>query len=89
MDQHFINTPLEKNLPVIFGLINVFNSSFLKYESVAIMPYSESLCTFPEYIQQLSMESNGKSVGLNNKEIYFHTGPVVFGEIGTNGQHRY
>jgi glucose-6-phosphate isomerase len=89
MDEHFRTTPFEKNLPVILGLLTVWNTNFLGAETVAVLPYEQYLKRFPAYLQQLTMESNGKHVTLAGKAIKYQTGPVYWGEPGTNGQHSF
>jgi glucose-6-phosphate isomerase len=89
MDQHFQTTPLEKNLPVILALIGILNNNFLNYRTQAILPYDQYLDRFPAYLQQLEMESNGKSVNRDGKSVDYSTAPVIWGEPGTNGQHSF
>ena len=90
MDQHFLTTPLEKNIPVLMALIGVWNRNFLKLSHLAILPYTQHLLHFPAYLQQLEMESNGKSVDYDEQPITdYTTCPVMFGEVGTNGQHSF
>ncbi len=89
MDDHFRTTPLERNLPVIMGLIGLWNTNFLGAESEAILPYDQYLHRFPAYLQQANMESNGKSVTKNGQRVDYVTGPIVWGEPGTNGQHAF
>ena len=90
MDQHFINTPLQKNLPALLALVGIWNINFLEYNRQAILPYAQALETFPAYIQQLEMESNGKTVDLEGHLITdYQTAPVIFGDVGTNGQHSF
>ena len=89
MDQHFLTTPLAKNLPVILGLIGVWQINFQGVTSHAILPYDQSLHRFPAYLQQLEMESNGKSVTRDGSSVDYSTGTVVWGESGTNGQHAF
>ncbi|MEE9548041.1 MAG: glucose-6-phosphate isomerase [Nitrosomonadaceae bacterium] len=89
MDQHFITTPLEKNLPVMLGLIGIWQINFFGTRSHAVLPYDQSLHRFPAYLQQLEMESNGKSIDRNGNEVDYSTGTVVWGESGTNGQHAF
>jgi glucose-6-phosphate isomerase len=89
MDLHFKNTPFEKNMPVIMALIGVWNVNFLGAESEAILPYDQYLSRFPAYFQQANMESNGKSVDRNGKLVNYQTGPIIWGEPGTNGQHAF
>jgi len=89
MDEHFRTTPFEKNLPVLLGLLTVWNTNFLGAETVAVLPYEQYLKRFPAYLQQLTMESNGKHVTLDGKKVNYQTGPVYWGEPGTNGQHSF
>ncbi|MCA1757422.1 MAG: glucose-6-phosphate isomerase [Bacteroidales bacterium] len=89
MDEHFLNTPFEQNIPVIMGLLAVWNTNFLNLRTQAILPYDNYLKRFPAYLQQLTMESNGKSVTLEGHRVDYHTGPVYWGEPGTNGQHSF
>ena len=90
IDQHFLSTPLEENLPVLLGLIGIWNNNFLEHHCHAVMPYSQKLQYFPAYIQQLEMESNGKTIDSDgNLIIDYDTAPVVFGDVGTNGQHSF
>ena len=89
MDQHFFEAPLRDNLPVILGLIGVWNSTFLGYSTRAILPYSQALVRFAAHIQQVDMESNGKRVAVDGAVLPFQTGPINFGEPGTNGQHSF
>ena len=89
MDQHFQNAPLEKNMPVVLGLLGIWYSNFLKAQSIAIIPYCERLVLLPSYLQQLDMESNGKSTSLDGKPVNYNTGPILWGQTGTNGQHAF
>jgi glucose-6-phosphate isomerase len=89
MDEHFRTAPFEKNLPVLMGLIAIWNNNFLGAETVAVLPYEQYLKRFPAYLQQLTMESNGKHVTLDGKTVSYQTGPVYWGEPGTNGQHSF
>jgi glucose-6-phosphate isomerase len=89
MDQHFLNTPFERNLPVLMGLLAVWNTNFLGAQSVAVLPYDQYLKRFPAYLQQLTMESNGKHVTDNGVKVTYDTGPIYWGEPGTNGQHSF
>ena len=89
MDQHFLKTPLAKNLPVLMGLLTVWNTAFLGAETVAVLPYEQYLKRFPAYLQQLTMESNGKSVTLGGRRVSYSTCPIYWGEPGTNGQHSF
>ncbi|ODT50316.1 glucose-6-phosphate isomerase [Devosia sp. 63-57] len=89
MDRHFLETPLEKNLPVIMGLLGVWYRNAWGFSTHAVLPYDQRLSRFPAYLQQQDMESNGKSVTLNGKAVGWSTGPIVWGEPGTNGQHAF
>ncbi len=89
MDQHFLKAPLAKNLPVLMGLLTVWNTAFLGAETVAVLPYEQYLKRFPAYLQQLTMESNGKSVTLGGRRVSYSTCPIYWGEPGTNGQHSF
>jgi glucose-6-phosphate isomerase len=89
IDEHFRNTPFESNLPVLMGMIGVWYDDFFDAQSHAVLPYSDYLGHFPAYLQQLEMESNGKSVTLEGQRVTYQTGPIVWGTPGTNGQHAY
>src|ERR1700726_678764 len=89
MDEHFRTTPFESNLPALMGLLGVWYSDFFSAETVAVLPYEQYLKRFPAYLQQLTMESNGKHVTLDGAEVDYQTGPVYWGEPGTNGQHSF
>jgi glucose-6-phosphate isomerase len=89
VDEHFRNTPFESNLPVLMGLLSVWNNDFLGAQTVAVLPYEQYLKRFPAYLQQLTMESNGKHVTLAGKKVEYQTGPIYWGEPGTNGQHSF
>jgi glucose-6-phosphate isomerase len=89
MDEHFRAAPFEKNLPVLMGLLSVWNNNFLGAHTVAVLPYEQYLKRFPAYLQQLTMESNGKHVTLDGKKVDYETGPIYWGEPGTNGQHSF
>jgi glucose-6-phosphate isomerase len=89
MDEHFRTAPFEKNLPVLMGLLSIWNNDFLGAETVAVLPYEQYLKRFPAYLQQLTMESNGKHVTLAGKKVAHQTGPIYWGEPGTNGQHSF
>jgi glucose-6-phosphate isomerase len=89
MDEHFRTAPFEKNLPVLMGLLSVWNNDFLGAQTVAVLPYEQYLKRFPAYLQQLTMESNGKHITLDGKKVNYQTGPVYWGEPGTNGQHSF
>ncbi|XP_062099104.1 glucose-6-phosphate isomerase, cytosolic isoform X1 [Humulus lupulus] len=89
IDQHFYSAPYEKNIPVLLGLLSVWNVSFLEYPARAILPYSQALEKFAPHIQQVSMESNGKGVSIDGVPLPFEAGEIDFGEPGTNGQHSF
>jgi glucose-6-phosphate isomerase len=89
MDEHFRTAPFERNLPVLMGLLGVWNNNFLGAETVAVLPYEQYLKRFPAYLQQLTMESNGKHVTLSGSKTNYQTGPIYWGEPGTNGQHSF
>jgi glucose-6-phosphate isomerase len=89
MDEHFRTTPFERNLPVLMGLLAVWYADFFGAQTVGVMPYSQYLKRFPAYLQQLTMESNGKHVTLDGRHVDYETGAVYWGEPGTNGQHSF
>ncbi|KZC21593.1 MULTISPECIES: glucose-6-phosphate isomerase [Rhodanobacter] len=89
MDEHFRHAPLERNLPVLMGLLGIWNNNFLGAASVAVLPYEQYLKRFPAYLQQLTMESNGKRVTRDGAAVDYATGPIYWGEPGTNGQHSF
>jgi len=89
MDVHFRTTPFERNLPVLLGLLTVWYTDFFDAQTVAILPYEQYLKRFPAYLQQLTMESNGKHVTLSGEHVATETGPIYWGEPGTNGQHSF
>ena len=89
MDEHFRTTPFEKNLPVLMGLLAVWYTDFFEAQTVAVLPYEQYLKRFPAYLQQLTMESNGKHMTLDRKRVAHDTGPIYWGEPGTNGQHSF
>jgi glucose-6-phosphate isomerase len=89
MDVHFRTTPFEKNLPVLMGLLTMWYTDFFDAQTVAVLPYEQYLKRFPAYLQQLTMESNGKHVTLDGSHVTTETGPVYWGEPGTNGQHSF
>ncbi len=89
MDAHFRTAPFERNLPVLMGLLGIWNSNFFGAETVAVLPYEQYLKRFPAYLQQLTMESNGKHVTLDGQGVTYATGPIYWGEPGTNGQHSF
>lgn len=89
MDEHFRTAPFEKNLPVLMGLLAVWYGDFFDAQTSAVLPYEQYLKRFPAYLQQLTMESNGKSVTLDGREVDYNTGQITWGEPGTNGQHSF
>jgi glucose-6-phosphate isomerase len=89
MDEHFRTTPFDRNLPVLLGVIGIWYDDFFGAETVAILPYDQYLSRFPAYLQQLDMESNGKHVDLDGRPVTVQTGPIVWGQPGTNGQHAF
>jgi glucose-6-phosphate isomerase len=89
IDEHFRTAPFERNLPVLMGLLTVWYADFFGAETVAVLPYEQYLKRFPAYLQQLTMESNGKSVTLDGQRVDYQTGPIYWGEPGTNGQHSF
>jgi glucose-6-phosphate isomerase len=89
MDEHFRTAPFERNLPVLLGLLTVWYTDFFGAATVAVLPYDQYLKRFPAYLQQLTMESNGKSVTLDGTRVDYETGPIYWGEPGTNGQHSF
>src|SRR5213594_4320807 len=89
MDEHFRTAPFERNLPVLLGLLAVWYNDFFGAQTVAVLPYEQYLKRFPAYLQQLTMESNGKHVTLDGVEVSYPTGPIYWGEPGTNGQHSF
>ncbi|MFZ3342249.1 MAG: glucose-6-phosphate isomerase [Terriglobales bacterium] len=89
MDEHFQTAPLEKNLPVLMGLLTVWYNNFFGAQTIGIMPYADNLKRFPAYLQQLQMESNGKHVALDREPVTYQTGPIIWGEPGTDGQHSF
>jgi glucose-6-phosphate isomerase len=89
MDEHFRTAPFERNLPVLMGLLGIWYTEFFGAQTVAVLPYDQYLKRFPAYLQQLAMESNGKSVTLDGTPVAYQTGPVYWGEPGTNGQHSF
>jgi glucose-6-phosphate isomerase len=88
-DMHFRIAPFEANLPVLMALLSIWNNDFLGAETVAVLPYAQDLARFPAYLQQLTMESNGKHVALDGRRVDVQTGPIYWGEPGTNGQHSF
>jgi glucose-6-phosphate isomerase len=89
MDEHFRSAPPERNLPLLLGLLAIWNNDFLDAPTVAVLPYEQYLKRLPAYLQQLTMESNGKHVTLDGKRVEYQTGPIYWGEPGTNGQHSF
>lgn len=89
IDEHFLNAPDRQNLPLLMGLLSVWNRNFLKVPTTAVLPYSQYLSRFPAYLQQLTMESNGKSVRRDGSKVSYDTGGIYWGEPGTNGQHSF
>jgi glucose-6-phosphate isomerase len=89
MDEHFRTAPFESNLPVILGLLTVWYTDFFDAQTMAVLPYEQYLKRFPAYLQQLTMESNGKHVTLEGEHVNYDTGPIYWGEPGTNGQHSF
>ena len=89
MDEHFRTAPFNQNLPILLGLLTVWYTDFFDAQTVAVLPYEQYLKRFPAYLQQLTMESNGKHVTLDGKQVNYDTGPVYWGEPGTNGQHSF
>ena len=89
MDEHFRTAPFDRNLPVLLGLLTVWYTNFFDAQTIAVLPYEQYLKRFPAYLQQLTMESNGKHVTLDVKQVTYDTGPIFWGEPGTNGQHSF
>jgi glucose-6-phosphate isomerase len=89
MDEHFRTAPFERNMPVLMGLLGIWYANFFGAQTVAVLPYDQYLKRFPAYLQQLTMESNGKHVTLEGSSVDYQTGPIYFGEPGTNGQHSF
>ena len=89
VDEHLRTAPLERNLPVLLGLLGVWNRNLMGHRTVAVLPYAQELARFPAYLQQLEMESNGKHVMLDGTPVRWATSPVLWGEPGTNGQHSF
>jgi glucose-6-phosphate isomerase len=89
MDEHFRTTPFERNLPVLLGLLGIWYTDFFDAQTVAVLPYEQYLKRFPAYLQQLTMESNGKHVTVDGTKVDYDTGAVYWGEPGTNGQHSF
>ena len=88
-DQHFLSKPLDQNIPVLMGLLGVWYRNFWDYKCYGVLPYSQNMSQFPQYIQQLEMESNGKSVDMNGDHIDYQTAPVILGGVGSNAQHTF
>src|ERR1700677_4889208 len=89
MDEHFRTTPFERNIPVLLGLLGLWYTDFFSAQTVAVLPYEQFLKRFPAYLQQLTMESNGKHVTIGGAQVDYATGPIYWGEPGTNGQHSF
>jgi glucose-6-phosphate isomerase len=89
VDQHFLNTPYEKNIPVIMAALGVWYNNFFRASNYAVLPYSQYLNKFPAYLQQGDMESNGKTINFEGHRVDYETGPIIWGEPGTNGQHSF
>jgi len=89
MDEHFRTAPFERNLPVLMGLLAIWYNNFFGAETIAVLPYEQYLKRFPAYLQQVTMESNGKHVTVGGIEVDYQTGPIYWGEPGTNGQHSF
>jgi len=89
MDEHFLGTPFAHNLPVLMGLLTVWNSNFFGAQTIAVLPYAHDLARFPAYLQQLQMESNGKHVDLEGRPLDYESGPIIWGEPGVDGQHSF
>ena len=89
MDTHYRTAPLDQNLPVIMGLLNLYYTDFFGAQTTAVLPYDQYLSRFPAYLQQLTMESNGKHVTLDGEQVDYDTSPIFWGEPGTNGQHSF
>jgi glucose-6-phosphate isomerase len=89
MDQHFLHTPIEKNMPIQMALIGIWYNNFFKFNTQAILPYDQGLSLLPSYLQQADMESNGKFIDRDGNRVCLETGPVIWGESGTNGQHAF
>ena len=88
-DLHFRSTPFERNIPVVMALLGIWYNNFFNAESHALLPYDQSLCYFADYFQQGDMESNGKSITLTGEKVDYNTGPIIWGQPGTNGQHAF
>jgi len=88
-DEHFLNAPYERNIPVILALLGIWYNNFLAMDTHAVLPYCQRLASLPDYLQQLDMESNGKSVSRSGEPVSYPTGPILWGQTGTNGQHAF
>ena len=89
MDSHFFTTPAESNLPMLLALVGIWHNNFCSHHSLGVIPYNDALSLLPMFLQQLDMESNGKSVDLDGEPVNYATGPVVWGQNGSNGQHAF
>jgi glucose-6-phosphate isomerase len=89
MDRHFLTAPLAQNMPVLLALVGIWHNQICGHATRAVLPYDQRLARLPAYLQQLEMESNGKRVARNGSDLATHSGPVVWGEPGTNGQHAF
>jgi glucose-6-phosphate isomerase len=89
MDTHFREAPPARNLPLLMGLLTIWYNNFFETQTLGVMPYAAPLARFPAYLQQLQMESNGKHVDLNGRHVDYQTGPIIWGEPGTDGQHSF
>jgi len=89
MDQHFMEAPAERNMPIMLALVGIWHNQICGYHTRAVLPYEQRLFKLPAYLQQLEMESNGKNVSMEGKKLNYDTGPIVWGEPGTNGQHAF
>ncbi len=89
MDEHFRTAPFPENLPVIMALLSIWYNNFFHAQTTAVLPYEQYLKRFPAYLQQLTMESNGKHVTMDGVRVDYQTSPIVWGEPGTNGQHSF
>tara|TARA_A200000159_G_C7286733_1_gene323921 strand:- start:238 stop:1209 length:972 start_codon:yes stop_codon:yes gene_type:complete len=89
MDQHFMDAPAERNMPIMLALVGIWHNQICGYHTRAVLPYEQRLSKLPAYLQQLEMESNGKNVSIEGKKLNYDTGPIVWGEPGTNGQHAF
>ena len=89
MDSHFMQAPMEKNMPIMLALVGIWHNQVCGYDTRAVLPYEQRLTKLPAYLQQLEMESNGKNVAMDGKKLTYESGPIVWGEPGTNGQHAF